>query len=69
MALYLRVEVGSSVFCSSLLLCVRAVVIIRSLPCSDLRFPLATGSPSGTSQLMLMFGKFVLSLRVCLVRT
>ena len=53
-----------AVFYESLLLCGRSVVIVGSLPRSDLRFPLMTGSPCGTSQCLLVFGSVVLSLHV-----
>ena len=54
------------VFCSSLLLCGRAVVFVGSVSLSDLRFPLAMGSPCGKSQCLLLCGSPVLSLRAFL---
>ena len=50
--------------CVCLLLCGRSVIIVESLPRSDLRFPLTTGSPCGTSQCLRVFGSIVLSLCV-----
>ena len=44
------------VFCSSLLLCGRAVVFVGSVSLSDIRFPLAMGSPCGKSQCLLLCG-------------
>ena len=51
-------------FYMTLLLCGRSVVIIGSLPHSDLQFPSTSGSPCGTSQCLLVFGSLVLSLHV-----
>ena len=54
-------------FCASLPLCGGAVLFVGSLPRSDLRFPIATGSPYGTGQCLPEFGSFVLSLLVFFV--
>ena len=57
----------ASFFCASLPRSGGAVLFIGFLPRLDLRFPLATGSPSGTSQSLLEFGSLVLSLHVFFV--
>ena len=53
--------------CASLPLCGGAVFFVGYLPRSELRFPLATGSPYGTSRRLLEFGSLVLSLHVFFV--
>ena len=57
----------ASFFCASLPRSGGAVLFIGFLPRSDLRFPLATGSPSGTIQSLLEFGSLILSLHVFFV--
>ena len=50
-----------------LFLCVEELSFSLGIYRSDLRFPLVTGSPNGTSQCLLEFGSLVLSLHVFFV--